>query len=59
MDTDSCHLAITAENFEDLIKPELKEDFIKDLIEFKILIGSHEMIQRNMKNMATEQQVHL
>ena len=29
-DTGSLYMAITSENFEDLIKPELKEEFMKD-----------------------------
>ena len=28
MDTDSAYIAFSAENFEDLIKPELKEDYL-------------------------------
>ena len=30
MDTDSLYMSITSENFEDLIKPELKEEYVKD-----------------------------
>ncbi len=30
MDTDSAYIAFSAENFEDLIKPELKEDYLKN-----------------------------
>ena len=30
MDTDSLYMSITSENFEDLIKPELKEEYAKD-----------------------------
>ena len=28
MDTDSAYIAFSGENFEDLIKPELKEDYL-------------------------------
>ena len=30
MDTDSLYIAITSENFEDLIKPELRDEYIKE-----------------------------
>ena len=30
MDTDSCYMAVTEENFEDLIKPEMNEEYEKE-----------------------------
>ena len=30
MDTDSCYMAITAENFDNVIKPEMREIYEKE-----------------------------